>query len=127
MFIIFIQSASQTTNMKTFFCFLVLAVIVAAEKMRFDGHEVYSLDVKTIDQLEALQNIENSPTAGFTFWNNIAINRTVDLMVSPEKQTEFLKIVEDLNLSYVLKIGNVQTLVFWSNNIKSILRNVFYI
>lgn len=95
--------------MKTFFCLLLLAVIVAAEKTRFDDHEVYSLDVKTIDQLEALRNIENSPTAGFTFWNTLALNRQVDLMVSPEKKSEFLKIVEELNLAHVLKIENVQT------------------
>lgn len=95
--------------MKTFFCLLLLAVVVSAEKIRFDGHEVYSLEVKTIDQLEALRNIQDSPTAGFTFWNTVALNRQVDLMVAPEKKSEFLQIVEELNLPHVLKIENVQT------------------
>lgn len=93
--------------MKTFLSLLLLAVVVTTEKIRFDDHEVYSLDVKTIDQLQALRNIENND--GFTFWNTIALNRQVDLMVSPEKQSEFLQIVQELNLNHVLKIENVQT------------------
>lgn len=101
------QSSSTTYNMKTFLSLLLLAVVVTTEKIRFDDHEVYSLDVKTIDQLQALRNIENND--GFTFWNTIALNRQVDLMVSPEKQSEFLQIVQELNLNHVLKIENVQT------------------
>lgn len=95
--------------MKTFFGLLLLAVVVTTEKTRFDDHVVYSLDVKTNDQLEALRNIENSPPAGFTFWNTVALNRQVDLMIAPEKHSEFLQIVDELNLTHVLKIENVQT------------------
>lgn len=95
--------------MKTFIGLLLLAALVTAEKIRFDNHEVYSLGVKTIEQLEALRNIENSPNDGYTFWNTLGLNRTLDLMVSPEKRSEFLKIVEELNLSHDLKIENVQT------------------
>lgn len=95
--------------MKTVFGLLLLAVLITAEKIRFDNHEVYSLDVKTVDQLEALRDIENSPSDGYTFWNTIGLNRMVDLMVSPERRSEFLQIVEELNLTHVLKIENVQT------------------
>lgn len=59
----------------------VLVAAVAAEKMRFDGNRVYSLEVTNEEQRDWLHQLENDED-GFLFWNNIAIGSNVDLMVA---------------------------------------------
>lgn len=56
-------SVLQLVKMKllTFSLFVVLCVLAASEKARFDNYRVYEILIDNEEQLELLQAIENYP------------------------------------------------------------------
>lgn len=88
--------------------FLVIIAYINAEKLRFDHHQLFGLTLETVDQVNAIRQIEESSEDGYLFWNSIIIGRAVDIMVSPHKLSEFKNKLEKLSVKYTLRIENIQ-------------------
>lgn len=89
---------------------LLCTVASAVEKARFDNYRVYSLNVDTVEQLKELKKLDGN-SDGFEFWKLADVGKEADLMVPPHKFADFEELVEALNISYYLKIRNVQEYV----------------
>lgn len=89
---------------------LLCTIASATEKARFDNYRVYSLNVETVEQLKELKKLDEN-SDGFEFWKLADVGREADLMVPPHKYADFEELVESLNISYYLKIRNVQEYV----------------
>lgn len=96
--------------MKLLVLLCVLIAVIGAEKVRFDNHRVYSLVATNQDQLDWLNQLEHDRD-GYLFWNGISMGRNVDLMVSPQRMSEFNEMSTKFGISGELKVENVQKLV----------------
>ncbi|XP_048516038.1 uncharacterized protein LOC105690901 [Athalia rosae] len=84
---------------------------------RFDGHKVYRVVATTEEQLKRLQTIETQPDEGILFWTPvIGLNTKIDIMVSPERDTEILSVFERSGLSQNTLIEDVQVLIDKENH-----------
>jgi len=88
-----------------------LIAFASGEKVRFDDHQVYALTLENENQLNAFRTIEHNSEDGYLFWNSIVIGRDVDVMVAPYRHSEFMDLVEKLNVKHELRVENVQNLV----------------
>lgn len=86
---------------------LVVAVI-SAEKMRFDHHKVYKLNVENDEQLNVLRQLEETPNGEYTFWDSPRVGHFVDVVVPPHKLYEFGGILNNFNILHDIKIENLQ-------------------
>lgn len=80
-----------------------------SSKVRFDQYQVYTLHVESVEQAKILQNVESNPS-GFDFWKSPAVGDWADVMVPPHKLADFEEMIQSANISYQLKINNVQRL-----------------
>lgn len=89
---------------------LVLGMaVISAEKMRFDHHKVYKLNVENEEQISVLRQLEETPNSGYVFWDSPRIGYFVDVVVPPHKLYEFGGIMNNLNIVHELKVENLQT------------------
>ncbi len=93
---------------------LCCTIVTAVEKARFDNYRVYSFHVNTVEQLSELKKLDGN-SDGFEFWKLADVGREADLMVPPHKFADFEELASALQLSYYLKIRNVQEYVVYSN------------
>nr|XP_019550760.2 zinc carboxypeptidase-like [Aedes albopictus] len=94
---------------------LVVIIIGAAyslpDKLRFDNHRVYSVNVDTKLLLYALQELEATPNE-FTFLDvPLVTNSNVQIVVSPAKQRKFDLLCAELKLDPVLISSNLQSAI----------------
>lgn len=87
---------------------LFVAGVISANRMRFDDHRVYKLDVKNVEQLDVLRQLEETPNGDFTFWDSPRLGHSVDVVVPPQKLYEFDGIMKNFNIIHELKIDNLQ-------------------
>lgn len=95
--------------MKTILILFSVMLSVNANRARFDNYRVYSLSAKTNEQVQILQQIESETSDGYLFWNSILVGRPIDLMVAPHKFGDFIDLMKDTEISYALRVENVQT------------------
>ncbi|KXJ71765.1 hypothetical protein RP20_CCG019741 [Aedes albopictus] len=94
---------------------LVVIIIGAAyslpDKLRFDNHRVYSVNVDNKLQLYALQDLEATPNE-FTFLDVPSVtNSNVQIVVSPAKQRKFDLLCAELKLDPILVSSNLQSAI----------------
>lgn len=94
---------------------LVVIIIGAAfsspNKLRFDNHRVYSVNVDNEEQLRILQNLEATPNE-FTFLDvPLTTKSNVQIVVSPAKQSKFDLLSSELELHPVLISSNFQSAI----------------
>lgn len=90
---------------------LVLALIVAvisAEKMRFDNHKIFNINVKNVEQMNVLKQLEETPEGNYVFGESPVVGRQVPVVVPPHKLYEFVGIMNNLNIEHELKVENLQ-------------------
>lgn len=90
---------------------LALALVVAvisAEKMRFDHHRVYKVNVENEEQMNVLRQLEETPNGEYSFWDSPRAGHFVDVVVPPDKLYEFGGIMNNFNIVNELKIENLQ-------------------
>ncbi|KAB0795830.1 hypothetical protein PPYR_09891 [Photinus pyralis] len=96
--------------MRVILCLLaVLPFCLGEEPDRFDNFKVYQVIPTTSAHLEVLEKLENDPN--YNFWSGVALNRQVDVMVSPRQQDIFTNLLRFLNLPGKVMIENVQELM----------------
>lgn len=88
---------------------LLVVGVISAEKLRFDHHKVYKVDVKNEEQMAVLRELEETPNGDFKFWNTPQLGHSVDVVVPPQKMYEFHDIMKSFNIIHELKIDNLQT------------------
>lgn len=91
------------------FTLLVVVVVISAEKLRFDHHKVYKLEVKNEEQLKVLRELEETPNGDYKFWDSPRVGHFVDVVVPPQKLYEFGGVMRNFNIIHELKIENLQT------------------
>lgn len=91
--------------------YLVISISLQAiycEKARFDNYRVYSIVVDNNEQLQALQELENSPN-GLLFIVPPMHNQTsVEIIVPPHKFADISELCETFNMRKELKVENLQ-------------------
>lgn len=84
--------------------------------VRFDNYHVYSIAVENVDQFSILQNIELYSNDYYDFWTSPSIGRESIVMIPPHKFADFEDLTKSLNLSYILKINDLQKYTFLTTN-----------
>lgn len=100
--------------------------VIFGEKARFDHYRVYSIDVKTDEQLNVLQELENQQD-GLTFTRPATATETLaEIIVPPHKFADISEFYEKFNLTNRIIIDDLQKSIqnsmkfyeFRSNQIK---------
>ncbi|KAK5640388.1 hypothetical protein RI129_011199 [Pyrocoelia pectoralis] len=87
----------------------ILWLCLAEEPQRFDNFKVYQVVPTTTSHLQLLHELEND--VNYNFWTEAALNRHVDIMVSPEQKYIFENLLHSGNLTSKVLIDNVQELI----------------
>lgn len=90
---------------------LTLAFVVAvisAEKMRFDNHKVFKLNIDNEEQMNVFRQLEETPSGDYSFLDSPRVGHFVDVVVPPQKLYEFEGIMNNFNVIHELKIENLQ-------------------
>ncbi|XP_075149909.1 zinc carboxypeptidase [Haematobia irritans] len=83
---------------------------VAPQKIRYDNYKVYETLIENIDQYNQVQVLGDELT--LDFWNDIhEFGENFDIMVKPEHQPMFEERLKEYNISFKVKIENVQSLI----------------
>lgn len=95
--------------MKLFFSiFIALCIsVVYTTKARYDGCKVFTLKVKTEDQLIKLTELSET-FDGYDFWSDPSIGGLTDIMVPPHLISHFEEVINLLKLDVNLKVEDVQ-------------------
>ncbi|XP_063223615.1 zinc carboxypeptidase-like isoform X2 [Bacillus rossius redtenbacheri] len=89
----------------------LLAAGCRAGGTRFDHYRVYRVLPASAGQLEALRAVEGSP-GELSFWTGVShANSSVDVMVPPHRDSEFLDLMRELQLEHSVFIKNLQELI----------------
>lgn len=73
-------------------------------KVRFDGYKVYSVQIDTDEQYQAIL----ASGSDYSIWKDGGTSRLSDIMVSPNKESDFHELTLSFNVQKSLKIENVQ-------------------
>ncbi|CAD7086389.1 unnamed protein product [Hermetia illucens] len=87
-------------------CLLVGSI--SATRVRYDNYNVYKVLPKEAAHLQLLSRLEAHSDSLKFLTPIIAVGRTVNILVAPHKQPEFLDILKDNNISYELAVKNFQ-------------------
>ncbi|XP_046994559.1 zinc carboxypeptidase-like [Schistocerca americana] len=93
---------------------LVLAALslAAGEPLRFDGHRVYRVTPKNKHHVQFLNALAGKYHNDILFWKDArVVNRTADIMVSPEMQNNFLEALEKKGMKSSVYVEDVQKLI----------------
>lgn len=89
---------------------LLLAASCFAAKSRYDNYKLYAMQLNTEEQAKALINLEEG-TDAYDFWSEPSLVRDVDVMIPPHKIGEFEDFLSRFNISFHIKVENIQKLV----------------
>lgn len=88
---------------------MVALALVSAEKMRFDNHKVFNLNVENLEQMNFLRKLEEtSPEGSYVFGDSPVVGRSVEIVVPPQKLYEFNDFTNHLSIDHELKVENLQ-------------------
>ncbi|XP_017787824.1 PREDICTED: zinc carboxypeptidase-like [Habropoda laboriosa] len=90
------------------FAFVALAT---AEQVKYDNYKVFRIVPKTAEQLEVIEQLEES-SDGFSFWKEPStVENFVDVMVAPHNIPTFRDVMKTLEVPYDTYVNDVQTLI----------------
>ncbi|KAG5333622.1 CBPA1 carboxypeptidase, partial [Acromyrmex heyeri] len=84
--------------------------LVTAEQITFDDYKVIKINVTTNRQAELLKQIAKDPDH-FSIWKEPSVNKQAELMVAPQKLSEFYELMAQIQAPYKVSIENVQALI----------------
>lgn len=88
---------------------LLVVGVISGEKLRFDYHQVYKLDVKNEEQMNVLRQLEETPNGEYTFYDSPRVGQFVEVVVPPQKLYDFGGIMKNFDIAHELQIENLQT------------------
>ncbi|KAL9706931.1 hypothetical protein quinque_010449 [Culex quinquefasciatus] len=92
---------------------------IGCEPVRFDNYRVYEVSIDNADQLSVMQHLEQF-SDGYSFWESpVQTGMTVNVMVPPHKIADFEELGSQMQISFKLKIENVQKLINNENPARS--------
>ncbi|KAL7306787.1 hypothetical protein TKK_0001149 [Trichogramma kaykai] len=90
---------------------LAAAAFATAEKVSFQNYKVFRVVPKSTDELELLKHLENY-NGQYSYWSSPnKVGHAVDIMVSPQSQSDFVNLMSSSNVHYHTYIENVQRLI----------------
>jgi len=76
---------------------------------RFDNFTVYRLVPKNTNELNVLAELQNTPLNGYDFWTYPkGVGMSVDILVSPQRQTNFKDLIHKNEIQYEVLMENIQ-------------------
>lgn len=96
-------------NLRLLFTVLMATSCFAA-KARYDNYKLYSMQLQNEEQAKAVVELEQH-TDSYDFWSATSLVRDVDVMVPPHKFGEFEDFLDRFNISFHIKVENIQTFV----------------
>lgn len=88
--------------------FIVLNVLAAGERARFDNYRVYSIEVETEEQLQVLQQLENHQDGLLFLISPIAVPMRIEIIVPPHKFADIFELCEKYGIKNEIQIENLQ-------------------
>lgn len=90
------------------FIYLTGLVLVASEKVSYEGYRLYKVIPKTNEEVQSLLEIQkNGPEQ---FWlDQFEVNDDVRIMVKTENEKQFLERVKESKLETTMIFDNLQT------------------
>uniref|UniRef100_A0A1I8Q537 Zinc carboxypeptidase A 1 n=1 Tax=Stomoxys calcitrans TaxID=35570 RepID=A0A1I8Q537_STOCA len=86
------------------------ASVLPPSKIRYDNYKVYEMSIENIDQYNQLQSLGDE--LSLDFWNDVhQFGELSDVMVKPEEQAIFEERLKQYNITFKVKIENVQSLI----------------
>ncbi|KYQ48741.1 Zinc carboxypeptidase A 1 [Trachymyrmex zeteki] len=89
---------------------ILCTVMVTAEQTTFDDYKVFKINVTRNTQVELLNQMVKDPDH-FSFWKEPSVNKQAELMIAPQKLSEFYELMAQIQAPYKVSIENVQTLI----------------
>lgn len=93
--------------LKVGFLVTFVITIVWSRQLSFEDYKVFTFQVENEVQLNILQNLDYR-NDGYSYWKDPIIGRDADLVVPPNKLSDFEALANELHLNYTLKIPNIQ-------------------
>ncbi|CAL8071094.1 unnamed protein product [Orchesella dallaii] len=103
------QISSKSPSSSSLYMTMTYSQAVEVGIRRYDGHQVLSVIPDTAEKLGVLRQIYNNNEGSYDFWTEPALNRKVDIMVTPELLGAFKQLLEKNGMSYKVKVADVQT------------------
>lgn len=105
------MEVTKMSSIKTSLILALLTVILlfestTAQIKRYIDYKVFTIKIKTEAQLQRLKDLEAD--GGYNFWKNPSSISNADVMVPPDRITEYNNLISELQLDHKLKINNVQ-------------------
>lgn len=97
----------NSTSMQLILVLAALVAVVSTAMVRYDNYSVFSVQVTNTVQEKLLTDLRKQDKK-FDFWTDVMVERQVDIMVPPEKRSEFTDLMAQNDLKYSVKIENVQ-------------------
>lgn len=88
---------------------LVVGSVGADKRVSFENYKVFSLDVSTKHQLDALHQLHDSDVGGISFWKSPSIvGQQSDIMVAPHQLAMFSELLQKYDFENHVMVDNVQ-------------------
>lgn len=106
--------------LKIIFAVVFSASLATCSKIRYDNYRLYSLRVETMEQLNALRELESFPD-GIAFLNGLFQWKCAEVVVPPHKFTDMNELLDEYHIDYIIRTKNLQKLVSIPNKCLLIL------
>ncbi|XP_058805442.1 zinc carboxypeptidase-like isoform X2 [Phymastichus coffea] len=91
--------------------FVGLLALAVAEKVSFENYQVFRVIPSSAEQLEVLKQLEEQ-NEGYSFWSGPSeLFRAADVMVAPGQLSDFVGLMDELDMRYESYVSNVQRLI----------------
>ncbi|XP_045776148.1 zinc carboxypeptidase-like [Maniola jurtina] len=103
------KSHTKKMNLKITVLVFIFAITLTEAYKSYENYKVYKIVPKTTEHVQVLTDL---PKEEYYFWSDIVkIDSDVRILVSPNKNTEFVKYMASVKIEPVLAISNVQELI----------------
>lgn len=98
--------------LKGVFAIILLVTAVWSRQLTYHDFKVFTVNVENEEQLNVLKNLEHDDGGySYSYWKDPILGRDADIVVPPNKLSDFGALVSALNLNSTLKIANIQRFV----------------
>ncbi|KAJ6643131.1 Zinc carboxypeptidase A 1, partial [Pseudolycoriella hygida] len=77
-------------------------------KQRFDNFKIFSVNVENSEQLNVLSELEKHD---YDFWESPVLGDVADLVIPPDKESYFMRLVNLHEMNASVKVANIQDLM----------------
>ncbi|XP_075982738.1 zinc carboxypeptidase-like [Anticarsia gemmatalis] len=90
---------------------LFFIISVSSEKFRFDNYTLYKVIPKNVEEIQVLQNLQNS-VPEFDFWDDVTpVSEYVNVLSKPELKGDLESFLSGAGIDFVVTLENIQDVI----------------